>query len=255
MGMETLVLVAMLSAGAAQEQQVPAQVDGVFPRLTVHADGTGSRSETGIGALIPWANKLWAIAYVAHIEGEGIGLYEISEDMSMRLHPASITGTFANRMVHWESGSAFIGPHVIAADGTVRTVEALKHHRLAATMRHLIHPDTMVYYLTMEGLFFEVDIASLEARRLFNLVEELGLPADSQPHFKAAHTAQGRVVVANNTYEEEEFLGLRRAGRLAEWDGKIWRIVEDNPFVEVSGKQNPVAGSRKFTGFSERKPP
>ena len=84
----------------------PINIKGVFPNLTVMADGVGSTSETGIGALIPWANKLWAIGYVAHIKGEGIGLYEINEDMTMRLHPESVTGTFANRMVHWPSKQA-----------------------------------------------------------------------------------------------------------------------------------------------------
>ncbi|MHC4160167.1 MAG: hypothetical protein ACYSSO_13935, partial [Planctomycetota bacterium] len=54
----------------------PIHIKGVFPSLTVMAPGMGSKSETGIGALIPWADKLWAIGYVAHIKGEGIGLYE-----------------------------------------------------------------------------------------------------------------------------------------------------------------------------------
>ncbi len=80
---------------------VPVRVDGVFPQMTVMAHGFGSNSEAGIGALIPWADKLWAVGYVAHIHGQGIGLYEISEDMTMRRHPASVglTGTFANRYV------------------------------------------------------------------------------------------------------------------------------------------------------------
>jgi len=51
-------------------------------------------------------------------------------------------------------------------------------------------------------------------------------------------------VVANNTYEEPEYQGTRNAGRLAEWDGKEWRIVEENPFIKVSGKQNPRVGER-----------
>ena len=69
----------------------PAQVGHVFPHMTVMADGVGSTSETGIGALIPWANRLWAVGYVAHIQGSGIGLYEIGPDMSFRKHPASVT--------------------------------------------------------------------------------------------------------------------------------------------------------------------
>ncbi|MFO7974627.1 MAG: hypothetical protein R6V12_08330, partial [Candidatus Hydrogenedentota bacterium] len=103
----------------------PIQVNGVFPHMTVFAPGAGSQSETGIGALIPWADRLWAIGYVAHIKGEGIGLYEIREDMTMFLHPASVTGTFANRLIHWDTEQAVIGPHVIDAQGMVRTIEPL----------------------------------------------------------------------------------------------------------------------------------
>ncbi|HNT87607.1 MAG TPA: M14 family zinc carboxypeptidase, partial [Candidatus Hydrogenedentes bacterium] len=95
----------------------PLQVAGVFPAMTVMARGLGSDSEAGIGALIPWGDRLWAVGYVAHIRGQGLGLYEIREDMTMRRHPASITGTYANRMPHWPSGQAFIGPYAIDADG------------------------------------------------------------------------------------------------------------------------------------------
>jgi hypothetical protein len=219
------------------------QIKGVFPHMTIMAPGVGSRSETGIGALIPWADKLWAIGYVAHIQGSGIGLYEIGADMSFRKHPASVTGTFANRLVHWETDQVVIGPHVINAQGEVRTIDSLKNHRLTATAPHLLDPANKVYFLTMEGLLFEVEMRTLETRQLADLVVELGI-SEGQPHFKAAHTAQGRLVVANNTYEELEFLGNRQAGRLAEWDGKHWNILEKNPFIEVSGKQNPRVGAR-----------
>ena len=101
-------------------QSPPLSVGPVFPHLTVMAPGAASDSETGIGALVPWADRLWAIGYVAHTRGEGIGLYEIDERLQMKLHPMSVTGTFANRLVHWESKQVFLGPHAIAADGTVR---------------------------------------------------------------------------------------------------------------------------------------
>jgi len=213
----------------------PMQINGIFPSLTVMSKGVGSRTETGIGALIPWAEKLWAVGYVAHIHGEGIGLYEISDDMTMRLHPESVTGTFANRMVHWPSDQAIIGPHIIDAEGGVRTFAELSKHRLTATMQHLSEPDDKVYFLTMEGLLFEADVRSLAVTQLADVVKELDLPPDSTPHFKGGHTAHGRVVVANNTYDEHEFLGGRAAGRLAEWDGEKWTVLEENPFVEVYG--------------------
>lgn len=223
----------------------PLEIKGVFPELTVYARGVGSTSETGIGAVIPWADKLWAVGYVAHIKGSGIGLYEIDDAMTMIRHPESVTGTFANRLVHWESSQAIIGPHIIDAEAHVRTFETLSKHRLTATARHLNEPEKKVYFLTMEGLLFEADVENLETNLLFNLNEELGIPKGAQPHYKAAHTAQGRLVVANNSYEEPEYLGNRRAGRLAEWAGEeTWTILEQNPFIEVSGKQNPRAGSR-----------
>ncbi len=234
-----------LLAPAHAQQEPPLQIGGAFPHLTVMAPGVGSRTETGIGALIPWADRLWMIGYVAHVEGQGIGLYEVDEKLRMTKHPASVTGTFANRLVHWASDQAFIGPHAIDARGNVRTIEALKSHRLTATALHLEDPRHKVYFLTMEGLLFEVDVRTLEARQLFNLAEELRLPQGAQPHFKSAFSAQGRLIVANNTYEELEYLGQREAGRLAEWDGRgPWRILERNPFIEVSGKQNPAPGAR-----------
>ena len=114
-----LLLAVPVAAGPGDPGPPPLRVGNVFPHMTVMAPGVGSDSETGIGALVAWADRLWAIGYVAHVKGEGIGLYEIGEDMSFRRHPASVTGTFANRLVHWESQQAFIGPHAIDPQGRV----------------------------------------------------------------------------------------------------------------------------------------
>lgn len=245
------LLASFASAGVAAEEldrhawrPAGPAVGHAFPHLVVSAPGVESTSETGIGALMPWADRLWMIGYVAHVRGGGIGLYEVREDLSYRLHPESVTGTFANRLVHWETKQAIIGPHVIAPDRTVRTIPELAKHRLTATARHLTKPKERVYFLTMEGLLFDVDLKTLEAVRIADLVEKLELPKGAQPHFKAMFSAQGRLVVANNTFGEPEFLGERRAGRLAEWtvDGP-WKTLETNPFIEVSGKQNPTAGA------------
>ncbi len=217
-------------------------IEHVPLHFAVRADGAGSDSETGIGALIPWANRLWAVGYVAHIRGSGIGLYEIRDDLSWRLHPESVTGTFANRLVHWRSKHVVIGPHVIDPKGKVRTIEPLRKHRITATANHLTDPD-QVYMLTMEGLLFETHLGTLETTQVANLVTELALPKGTYVHFKGMHTAQGRVIVANNSYDEKEYLKQRKSGRLAEWTGKgPWTVLEENPFVEVAGKQNLGAG-------------
>jgi hypothetical protein len=216
----------------------PVQINGVFPHLTIvgpHA----SRSESGIGALLPWADRLWMIGYVAHIHGSKIGLYEIDEEMNIRKHPQSVTGTFANRYSHQTLDKAIIGPHLIDTAGNVVNYPELAKHRLTATMAHPTDPENKVLFLTMEGLLFEASIREdMTVKLLFDLVKELDLPAESTPHFKGGFTGNGRVVVANNTYEEQEYLGERNAGRLAEWDGRSdhWIILDRNPYMEIGGK-------------------
>lgn len=215
-------------------------IGGVAPRLAVKADAVPIRTEAGIGALMPWADRLWLVTYVSHTatSGGGTGLYEIDADLTLRKRPESVVGTYANRMLHSSTHQVLIGPHLIDAEGTVRTAEALQGHRLAATMEHLDDPERKVYYLTMEGLLLELDLRTLQARQLFDLTRELALPGGSQPHFKAGWTGGGRVVVSNNTYDQRDFSGEVAAGRLAEWDGARWTVLARTGFNEVAGRKN-----------------
>jgi hypothetical protein len=98
-----------IAASALAQGNSPQNINGVFPNLSIVGANT-NRSESGIGALLPWADKLWMVGYVAHISGSRIGLYEISENMTMIKRPESITGTFANRMVHTPSEQGLIVP-------------------------------------------------------------------------------------------------------------------------------------------------
>lgn len=63
--------------------------------------------------------------------------------------------------------------------------------------------------LGMDGPLWECDVLSLTCTELFNLVTTLKIPANmgEQPHFKAAHTSNGRLLVTSNTFEEADFLG------------------------------------------------
>lgn len=214
--------------------------NGVVPELALVCDHLPRRTEGGIGALMPWADKLWLITYPSSGPGSGggTGLFSIDAEMRLEKHPASVVGTYANRMIHPHTNQLIMGPHFITTDGDVRTVEAIQGHRLTATMLHLTDPARLVYFLTMEGLLFEVDVETLEATQLWDMNKELGLPEDAQPHYKGAHTSQGRIVVANNTYDEPEFKGERAAGRLAEYVDGQWRIIESTCFNEVTGRTN-----------------
>lgn len=216
----------------------PLNISGVLPRLAMSAELGPPRTECGVGALMAWAGKLWAITYVSDgaASGVGTGLYVIDEDLTMTKHPASRVGTYTNRCVHWETNQMIIGPHIVDANRNVRTIESLLDVRLCGTMQHLTDPANKVYMLGMEGEFYELNVNTLETTFLFDLVTELGVPSREYAHFKAGYANYGRVVVANNSYDERDFSGKESAGRLAEWDGKTWTILERTPFVEVIGR-------------------
>ena len=226
---------------------------GVYPHLALTADLGPPRSECGIGAMMAWAGKLWLVTYVSHksASGVGTGLYSINEELRMSKHPASYVGTYTNRMVHWQSNQLIIGPHVIDASGNVRTVQDLVELRICSTMRHLTNPNDMVYMLGMEGEFYEMNVHSLRTNLIADLTVELGVPDHQYAHFKAAYSNFGRVVVANNSYDERDFRGAEAAGRLAEWDGEQWTIIERNPFIEVNGRGN-FAGTIFAMGWDKR---
>jgi hypothetical protein len=224
-------------------------VSGVIPQLGSRADINTLRTEAGIGALMPWAGRLWFISYVSGGPGSGAGtgLYAIDDNFRMQKHPESVVGTYANRLIHAPSNQLVIGPHLIDVEGQVRTIRGVQDYLLTATFEHLHDPANMVYFLSMYGEMLEVNVHTLETKLLFDLGKELGIPTErleQEPrpragyHFKGGHTSNGRVVVANNSYYEEEFEGKVATGRLAEWDGTHWTVLEEKPFNEIAGRKN-----------------
>ena len=208
-------------------------ISGVLPNLAVLAAHRPRRTETGIGALLPWADRLWFVTYVAHKKGtgDGTGLFYVDSDLRLHKHPASVVGTYANRMIHSESDCAILGPHRIDPEGQVATFEDLVDVRLTATCRHLTDPAHKVYFVGMEGELFEADVRTLKTTFLTDLKKELGIHGKTAPHFKSASTNHGRVVVANNSYYPQDFLDPANCnGRLAEWDGRAWTVLERTPF-------------------------
>ena len=228
------------AVGLAQTYQNPGATIGL------KADNDPARTECGIGALMPWADALWAITYNSHKKGtgDGLGLYRIGEDLkSERVHVHN--GTYANRLIHLETNQCLIGPYIIDATGNWKFIPAFENHRLTSTMRHLKEPRSKVYYQTMEGLFFEMDLATLKPVLLNDLAAEMQLKA--RPHFKGGYTAQHRVVVTNNGFYE---YGETSAG-LFEYDGARWTRLSDKPHMDVAAREN--MGNVMFaSGWDER---
>lgn len=214
---------------------------GRYPHLAAY----NSSGECGIGAVVPWADRLWFITYAPHMPGGSDDkLYEIDSELNVTIRAESIGGTPANRMIHRESNQLFIGPYAIDAQRNVRAIPyATMYGRHTSTARHLTEPARKVFYFDMEGLLYEVDVKTLEAKLLFRR-------AVPGWHAKGAYTSQGRFIVANNgehaagsvdRFKPFEYqidparTSPEDAGALAEWDGDQWRLIRRRQFTEVTG--------------------
>jgi hypothetical protein len=259
-------------ACSTQKQEVatsPPSYSGVYPHLAMY----NSEPESGIGAVVPWADRLWAITYGPHVPfGSDDKLYEITPDLQQIVRDESIGGTPANRMIHAESNQLFIGPYAIDADRNVRVIPYDKiPGRPTGTARHLIDPAGKIYHGTMEEGFYEIDVKSLEPTLLYedlNVTNRRpkGTPSD-QPlahldgaHGKGLYSGQGVLVYSNNGETGPQALKQFdiESGSLSEWDGKSWKTVRRNQFVEVTGpggihgNRNPETDPIWATGWDHK---
>lgn len=229
------------------------QISGVYPHLTTYSqsrkDGAffkDHHQECGIGAVIPWADKLWMVTYAPHQpRGSDHKLYSIDKDMKMTIHAESVGGTPAARMIHEESQQLFIAHYAIDQEGNIRVIDPKKMPaRVTAIMRHLTDPENYIYLYDMENMFYEVNVHTLEFTRLF----EDPIPGY---HGKGGFTSQGKVVVSNNGETDghldrnkhwqvsQDFAqkGAEDRGCLATFDGKTWEVIERRQYTEVTGPQ------------------
>ena len=229
------------------------EISGVYPHLTTYSqsrkDGRffkAGHEECGIGAVIPWAGRLWMVTYAPHMpRGSDHKLYSIDKDLNMTIHAESVGGTPAARMIHEESQQLFIAHYAIDRKGNIRVIDPEKMPaRVTAIMRHLTDPENKVYLYDMENMFYEVDVHTLEFKKLFH---------DPIPgyHGKGGFTSQGKVVVSNNgeTSGDLDFSehwqvspdfknrGSEDRGCLATFDGKTWELIERRQYTEVTGPQ------------------
>ncbi|MGC4937858.1 hypothetical protein [Kribbella sp. DT2] len=215
-------------------------VSGVFSDLAQVGDFGPPRSELGVGSLMPWNGKLYVQNYNSHkaASGGGVSLRRIDPDFSMEIVPETlgVDGTYTNRFVHFPTSQLVLGPHVIDREHKITTIPELTPHRVCGTSRHLTKPDTHVYVLAMEGEAFELDLTTYECVQVFDLNDELGTDGEMKVHYKDCYTSFGRLVVCSNEYEEADWDGRQARGRLAEYDGREWRILARKPFTAIGGR-------------------
>ncbi|GAB5558780.1 MAG: hypothetical protein SynsKO_04270 [Synoicihabitans sp.] len=248
----SLGLVAFFAITTLNSVAEPRFISGVYPHLTTYADNgnlTGSINECGIGAVVPWAGKLWMVNYAAHEpNGSDHKLYSIGDDLELTIHPESVGGTPAGRFIHRESNQLLIAHYLIDASGKVRVISPeIMPGRITAMARHLTDPANWIYYVDMEGMIYEANVHTLEVKKLFH---------KSVPgwHAKGAYTAQGRLIIANNGEhvggsfrsgipqpEVDAILARIEAkspderGVLATWDGTTWEVIERKQYTDVTG--------------------
>ncbi|MBK9391444.1 MAG: hypothetical protein IPN68_15130 [Bacteroidetes bacterium] len=219
---------------------------GIYPHLARY----NNEGECGTGAVVPWAGKLWVVTYGPHFPfGSSDKLYSLDENLNQSVFAGSIGGTPANRMIHTESNQLFIGPYAIDNKGNVRVIPyEIMPGRHTGNARHLTDPANKIYYATMEEGFYEVDVNTLKPVVLYqdaNLKQPKGddIAVNQRgsllegAHGKGFYSAQGVVVYSNNGEASEA--ALRQfdieSGSLSEWNGKDWKLIRRNQFVEVTG--------------------
>lgn len=238
------------------------EISGIYPHLAFY----NQEGECGTGAVVPWANRLWALTYGPHCpEGSADKLYEITPELDLIIRPESVGGTPANRMIHKESAQLFISHYAIDSFGNVRVIPIEKMPgRLTGNARHLSDPDNKIYCATMEEGFYEIDVNSLEVNTL--VPDANGMPEQEYgkylpgAHGKGLYSGQGVLVYSNNGEASPKALKQfdLESGALAEWDGSNWKVIRRNQFVEVSGpggiygNSNPETDPIWATGWDHR---
>ncbi len=220
------------------------KISGTYPQLAMFS-GEG---EIGIGAVVPWADKLWFVTYPPHgPEGGADKLWTLDTNLTLVARVESVGGTHANRMIHRETQQLIIGPYVVDTNGSVRAISpTAMPGRLTATARHLAEPSHRVYFLTMENGLYDVDLNRLAVTVIYgdrNASNRYPRAPYPGTHGKGGYTGQGRLLYANNGeagWSIGRDPGLNGpAGALVEHAGtnwsEPWNTVERKCFTEITG--------------------
>ena len=242
----------ILCAATLPAAAAPREISGIRPAIASFND----EGECGTGAVVPWADRLWWLTYAPHSpKGSSDKLYSLGKDGTFAIHPESIGGTPANRLVHLESNQLFMGPYAIGGDGSVRVIPYdVMFGRPTGTARHLADPAGKVMTATMEEGIYEIDVKTLAVRELWGdeankkSPRKAGLPGY---HGKGFYSGQGVYVYANNGEygPEAKTKPETPSGVLAEWDGEAdaWTVVRRDQFTEVTGPGGITGNARPAT--------
>ncbi len=243
-GFDVDMVTATVTAAPQVETNAIINISGTYPHLAVF----GTDGEIGIGAVAPWADRLWFITYPPHQpNGSPDKLWTVDPNLTLTARAESMGGTHANRLIHRESRQLIMGSYFIGTNGAVRAIApAAMPGRLTATARHLTDPANKVCFATMEEGFYAVDVNTLAVTTLKADAQTQTAGAGlllAGSHGKGFYSGQGRYVYANNGEAGWGIAGdpgfIRAAGLLAENTGTSWSsgwtTLERKCFTEVTG--------------------
>lgn len=162
-----------------------------------------THSEHGIGAIIPWADRLYYSTYLAtYNDGAGSRVGYIDKNFNDHV-VLQTNGIHTARFIHTATNQLLIGPCVIGVDGTLNhTIANLVGVRLSGFAKHIVSPDTMVYAMTMEGKLYEFDVTTGADATL--LIDVKATLSQTKVHYKACWTyaapfaVTDRVIMVSN---------------------------------------------------------
>lgn len=189
-------------------------------------------SEAGIGAVVPFADKLYFINYPdENNNGAGLGLWVMDESLQPTLIAETNVTSAARATLN---NRLFIGVHAIDSNGTVTPITGIPVDERPAGYAKL-PGSSFLWAWMMSGTLYKIDPATLVASIATNGVGSAAgnLNIVGQPHGKAiwGHPA-GRYLFMTLNRENPD-------GRLAVFDTQTstWTDIDTghNSWIEVSG--------------------
>jgi hypothetical protein len=222
-------------------------------------DTDGNYSECGVGALIPWNDRLYYSTYLA-MPGDGVGSRIGYIDRNF----ADITvlqtdGIHTGRFIHDETQQLCLGCCIIEKNGLVHIIANLVAVRVAGFAKHIVSPASKVYAISMEGKLYEIDLTTYaNAVQIMDVKAKLG---QTNVHYKACWTnliadgyANNRVMMASNVQANPT---ATESGALVAVDpvGDTASIKLQMSTIEVSGNYYPGNGAMSFAIAKDHKSP
>ncbi len=220
---------------AALAQLPPAPVPGILPQHALFCRALPipdhvERHE--IGSLAAWRDRLWVATMVEQTDDRpSADLLSLDPSLSLAAAGnAAGSSSSRGRLLHLPSNQVFLGSFAIGATGAPRPLHRLRERNVAAFAEHLTKPTSMIYALAVDGTLLTVDTQSLLATEVADAAQAIGIAAEDA-HFTAAHTADGKVLLAH--------AGAPDAPGLIEWDGSAFRVLEHGRFAAIDSAATP----------------